>query len=295
MNQLQMIRGTHAILGRIAPTMTAHRARELFLTPRRAPERPWEAAVESSGTRSTLTDGTSVLRFGGSGRRVLMLHGWEGRATQFGPLASLLVPLGYELLALDAPAHGRSPGTQANLLQFAGALLSAQEEFGPFHAVVGHSMGGGAATLALARGLRAERAVLLGAPASIAGVLARFGQHVGLPSAAQARFVAAIETHVGVAVDEVQVDAVATRLTQPALVVHDRDDREVPFEDGVAIARAWRGANFLVTEGLGHRRVLRDESVLGAIARFVARDGDALASPHRPAERAASNLDALAR
>jgi len=26
----------------------------------------------------------------------------------------------------------------------------------------------------------------------------------------------------------------------PLLVVHDRDDREVPWEDGAAIAAAWR-------------------------------------------------------
>jgi pimeloyl-ACP methyl ester carboxylesterase len=269
MSQLRFLRAAHAIVGRLAPTATAHRARTVFLTPRRAPERPWESAVEARGFRQTLPDGASVLRFGGPGPRVLALHGWEGRATQLGPLAESLVPRGFEVLALDGPAHGKSPGRQAHPIAFARALLAADEALGPFHAVVGHSMGGGATALALDWGLRAERAVLLGAPASIAGVLARFGRYVGLPSGAQSRFVAAVEAHVGVPVDEVQVDAVAARLRVPALVVHDRGDLEVPFEDGLAIARSWRGASLLTTDGLGHRRVLRDPDVLAAVASFI--------------------------
>ena len=47
-------------------------------------------------------------------------------------------------------------------------------------------------------------------------------------------------------------------LTAPVLVVHDRGDAEIPWQHGAAIARAWRGAEMLITEGLGHRRILRD-------------------------------------
>jgi hypothetical protein len=56
----------------------------------------------------------------------------------------------------------------------------------------------------------------------------------------------------------------------PMLVVHDRDDREVPFADGAAIAAVWPGARFLETSGLGHRRVLRDPAVVEAVVDFVA-------------------------
>ena len=56
----------------------------------------------------------------------------------------------------------------------------------------------------------------------------------------------------------------------PLLVVHDRDDREVPWEDGAAIAAAWPRARRLDTEGLGHQRILRDPAVTQAVADFIA-------------------------
>ena len=83
----------------------------------------------------------------------LALHGWEGRAAQFQPLASRLVPLGFQVVALDAPAHGRSPGREADPVVFADALQEAAAELGDVHAVVGQSMGGASVLYALSRGL----------------------------------------------------------------------------------------------------------------------------------------------
>ena len=62
----------------------------------------------------------------------------------------------------------------------------------------------------------------------------------------------------------------APALTQPLLVVHDRGDAEIPWQHGTALARAWPGAELLMTEGLGHRRVLRDPDVVAASVAFVA-------------------------
>ncbi len=55
----------------------------------------------------------------------------------------------------------------------------------------------------------------------------------------------------------------------PTLVIHDRHDREVRWEDGAAIAGAWPQAQLLTTEGLGHRRILQDASVIARIAGFI--------------------------
>jgi len=35
------------------------------------------------------------------------------------------------------------------------------------------------------------------------------------------------------------------------------------------ITRAWRGADMLMTEGLGHRRILRDPDVVAAAVAFL--------------------------
>lgn len=269
---LHFLRAQNAVLGRIAPDRAAAAAQDLFLQPRRAAERPWEAEVEASAERFRLKVGFSVLRWRADrddAPRVLCMHGWEGRATQFGVLAATLRARGLEVVALDGPGHGRSAGREAHPVEFARAMLAADRELGPFDAVVGHSMGGAATSLALAWGLRAERAVLLASPSSIDGVLERFADVIGLPPPARARLMARVESTVGFARAELNVAHAAEGLSIPALVVHDRADLEVPYADGQAIAERWPGATLLPVEGLGHRRVLRDPSVVQAVASFL--------------------------
>ena len=49
----------------------------------------------------------------------------------------------------------------------------------------------------------------------------------------------------------------------------DRDDDEVAWTDGAAIAEAWPGARLVTTTGLGHRRILRDAQVVSQAVSFV--------------------------
>jgi pimeloyl-ACP methyl ester carboxylesterase len=56
---------------------------------------------------------------------------------------------------------------------------------------------------------------------------------------------------------------------QPALIVHDLDDREVPWGEGEYYARHWPGARLLTTTGLGHNRVVDDADVIEQALRFV--------------------------
>ena len=271
---LQAFRASNQVLGRVFPNWTAARAQDVFMRPRRSGRRHWEAAVEERAERVRLKTGLSALRWSSkletARGTVLCIHGWEGRATQFDPLAQQLVELGFDVLAVDGPGHGQSPGREANPVEFSRALLLVDHECGPFHAVVGHSMGAGASALALSWGLRAGRAALLASPSSITGVLTRYARFVGLPPAAEARFFKRVARHVGFGDQELDVANVAEALDMPGLVIHDRDDLEVPFTDGEAIARHWPRASFTPVVGLGHRKLLRDSEVLGQVTRFVA-------------------------
>lgn len=267
---LTTLRASNAVLGRLAPKSTARRNGRLFTTPRPRAVRPWEQSVEAGAARVQLATGLSGLYWPGSGPSVLALHGWEGRATQFGPLAEHLAGSDASLLSLDGPAHGRSTGTRANPIAFARALLDADRERGPFDAVVGHSMGAASAALAIAWGLRVDRAVFIAGPASLSGVLRRFAGFVGLPDRAQRDFVAELEAVAGVPSGNVDVTSVAGLVTVPVLVFHDVEDRDVPIGDGRVIADTLPNARLIETRGLGHNKILRDPEVLAVAAEFLA-------------------------
>ena len=275
MNSLSTIRTTTRVLGTIAPRLTAGLARKLMMTPRVHQPREWERGALESAERITFRFGLSGLRWGNGGPVVLMMHGWQGRPTQFKQFIAPLLAAGRQVIALEAPGHGRSPGPESNVYLFAQALLDAAAELRGVESVVGHSMGGSAALIAMGEHRYAERAVVIGSPGSLVRVLDRFADSIALPEAAKRSFFDLVDERVGVPASELDTSRIGPHLHMPGLVVHDRDDDMVPFAEGEAIARAWPQARFLATEGLGHRQVLADPGVVHAVASFLT-DGEAL-------------------
>ena len=259
------LRTAGRVLGRLSPAFAARLARRLATRPMRGPDR----AVPPGAEPITFRFGLAGLRWGTHGPRILALHGWEGRASQFRGLGERLAARGYQLIAIDAPGHGRSAGAEANPIVFADALVEAASELGPLHAVVGHSMGGAAALLAQSRGLHVTRSVTIAAPAGLPDVLVRLSRGFGLPARAAQKFIAQMQRHAGEPVAGIDIATLGGGVHGATLVIHDRGDTVIPFADGERIARTLQG-ELVATDGLGHRNVLREASVLDRIAIFLA-------------------------
>lgn len=266
MSSLNWVRGINATLGRVAPQWAAGRMRQLFMTPTELPPRDWELPLLASSERITLRFGLSALRWG-EGPAVLLMHGWGGRPTQFAALIEKLVGAGYGVIALDAPAHGRSPGSEADVVLFARALLEAASELPPLRAVIGHSMGGASALLATQMGLRAETLVTVAAPSKVLTVLRGFANYVGLPPQARSSFIRQVEQQAGIPAK--QLDVARYELGMPGLVVHAEDDRQVRVTESVAIHQAWPGSRLLRLPGGGHHRVLADAVLADAVLELL--------------------------
>lgn len=270
---LSALRSFNSSLGLAAPGVSARVAEHLFTSPRRHRPPARERWAERVGAREELGPGLSLIRWGaGPGRpRVLAMHGWEGRATQWGPIAEALVHAGFEVVAPEAPGHGHSSGRRATPLDFADVMDLADARHGPFVAVVAHSVGGVATGLALERGLRAERAVLIASPARVREVLRGFAGMIGLSSAAEDAFMTRMQRRTGIAPVDFDIAALGRGFEQPALIVHSRDDREVGFGEAEALAASWPHASLQAFEDLGHRRILRDPEVVARCVDFVSR------------------------
>lgn len=269
------LRQFFAVAGRLSPRLASRAAFELLTRPRgRNPPQPWErepSALVPRGLR--LPGGLHALDWGGSGPLVLAAHGWRGRPTQFGRIAAALVPAGFRVVALDSPGHGRSRGQHATPRRVAGALLQAAEALGPVHALIGHSLGGAAAAIALEFGLDARRLVLLAAPSRPSRMISAFADRVGLPPRARQALDRRFDAHAGRPVARLDTVALSPPAGVDVLVVHDRDDEVIPVDEARRLEAAWPSAGFLYTQGLGHRNVLADASVVRAVTAFVAGAG----------------------
>lgn len=207
------------------------------------------------------------------GPTALLVHGWGGHARQLLPLAESLAQQGLRPVLLEMPAHGRSAGSASNLPQFARAIEYAvarlQQDGHAIGVLAAHSLGANAAAHAASRGLGIDRLVLLAPPASPRAYTRYFAQVFGLSESTRAAMQRRIEAREGILMQQFEPAAVAPRIRVPTLVVHDRGDRINAFADGQAFAHAIEGARLAATEGLGHRRILKDPAVLGQVAVFA--------------------------
>lgn len=271
MSTLSWIRGVNGTLGHLAPEHVAGKMRRAFMSPRTLPPRDWELPLLARAERITLRFGLSALRWG-QGPTVLLMHGWEGRPTQFAALIETLVAAGHTVVSLEGPGHGRSPGHQAHVVLFARALLEAAAELPPLRAVIGHSMGGASVMLALQWGLRAEAAVSIAAPARLLGVMRGFARNLGLPARARAAFIRQVERDIGVQI--ARLDVTGYQLDLPGLVVHASDDVLVPAGESQVIHKAWFDSRLLLLEEGGHVRVLADPRLGEAVLELLARTNE---------------------
>ncbi|GAA3917706.1 alpha/beta hydrolase [Luteimonas lutimaris] len=272
--KLALLRTGFRVGAWLQPRRTLERAGNLFSTPlpstrsralRASSGGAVEEALDVGGRRiHTYTWGDPA-----SQPWVLLAHGWSSHGTRFLPWIAPLREAGYAVVAFDQPAHGRSEGRRSNLPEFVDTLAAVAGRHGPAAAVLGHSLGGAAVTIAMARGLHANRAVLIAPAADPVAAAQRFARVIGLPMRLCRRMVAMFEAMVGASFDEFQAQRNAPRIGCPALVVHDLCDREVPWEEGERYARFWHGSRLLSTHGLGHNRIVDDPAVISAVLGFL--------------------------
>ncbi len=269
MNVIDLLRIKNKILGVFMPETVARANANLFLSPRRFKLKDWELNAEQSCRRVKFGEELSAACWGNGDKKALLVHGWESRATQMYELVKPLVAKGYTVIAIDAPLHGHSKGTESNPLAFARAVVSASEELGPFDAAIGHSMGGASLSIAMESGVRFKRSVLMSSPSCLYNVLMAFARFMGLSERCQHRFVRNIEKRVGRPSRELDVGRVFSDIKPDALLVHAEDDQEIPHHSMMDIAKAHPDLKTHSVTGLGHRKILRDTEVAELVARYI--------------------------
>jgi pimeloyl-ACP methyl ester carboxylesterase len=265
--------GFHS-LGPLLPGLAGRVALRLFSTPQRRLIAERDQAVMASAQTVTIPHGGLNLigYMWGQGPTILLMHGWESSASYLAGFVKPLVERGFRVVAFDAPAHGTSPGRQTNLVDFSQAEQAVVARFGPVHGVIGHSFGGASTVtmLELNPTLSLTRLVLIASPAKLSQAIDSFSRLAHLPASVIHHMNDLIHHRFGRSVDSFDIKNLAASLPMPGLVIHDRLDDVIPFSEAEAIVSLWPQASLLPTEGLGHRRILRDPQVIRHVVDFLA-------------------------
>ena len=270
-----------SITSTMSPQLAARIAYPMFVTPSPRRElRPEERRIMDEARETSVRVRSSklnVYEWKKGPDVVLLVHGWQGRASQFNVLVRSLRARGFTVVAFDAPACGASEGTTTDIADYIDAMRKLQRIYGPFAGVVGHSFGALAALSAVNEGLVARRVVGVGTIPDAAFLLSSFAERLQLSKATVNALVERFQFTRSLGDIDIRdrFSGIKNPINVPTLFVHDQDDSRVPHTASEQLQAAHGpSSRLLLTRDYGHSAVLAAGEAIDAMVDFLAENSD---------------------
>jgi len=268
---------TGKILQFIATPLATLYAIKLFKTPIKYKTPAREKMMAKSTQKEMLlipeiNKKVMVYTYGYSKRKVLLVHGWSGRGTQLYKIADKLLENGFMTISFDAPAHGKSEGKTTMMTEFIATSKFLEEKFGPFEIAIGHSLGGMAVLNSVKQGFKIKKAIIIGAGDIITDIIKHFVNKIELKPKIVGKMKEYFLKKFGEDIDNYSASVAAKKVTIPTFIIHDTEDKEVPVSCAHHIRQNILQGELLITNGLGHTRILKDDIVITKIIEYIKRN-----------------------
>lgn len=249
-------------------------ARKLFITPikHKIPKREFHMEAESVQTKlfiPTINKEIVVYSYGNSDKKILLVHGWSGRGTQLVKIADAVLDKGFSTISFDAPAHGKSGTKTTLMLEFIESVLEVEKVYGPFEFAIGHSLGGMSILNAIKKGLKVKKAVVIGSGNSVINIVNTFVEKIGLPNKVAVLMRNSFENKYHFEMESFSAYVAAKEVKIPVLVIHDNNDEDIPVSEAHHLVENLSDKEVLITDNLGHRKILGDSNVIAKIVEFL--------------------------
>lgn len=260
-------------LERFAPFLAQRYFIKIFFTPLKYPVPEKEKQIVAlAETFSFAVNKKRIQGYQwGSGPRVLLVHGWAGRCSQFRKFIEVLVAEGFQVVGFDGPAHGKSEGKSTDIVEFELALRRIFDLKGVPEAIIAHSFGGGAVLYAAMNGLPVKKLINIASPTIDNEIIGTYLRTINGSWKTGDFFKKYILKKTGKTFHEFTAMHFIKNLPEriSLLLVHDEDDREAGINQPFALKEAYPHTEMFITKGLGHTRILKDEDVIMRCVTFI--------------------------
>lgn len=272
---LKYIRTKFKILSAISKRKTAEKAFILFCTPqyrnrKKLPKIFLEAELVRFSFHNYHIQG---YRWNASSdKKILILHGFESSVVNFDHYVRPLIREDYCVLAFDAPAHGRSSGKVVNVLAYKEFIDHINKKYGPVKNFIAHSFGGLALCLTVEKWKHDDtyKLVLIAPAAETTTAIDSFFDLLQLDKRVRSGFDNIIKENSGYSPEWFSVSRACNHMKAQLLICQDKDDALTPLRDLQGLMnKGFPNIHFYITEGLGHRRIYRDNKVFKVILDFL--------------------------
>ncbi|HEV7781253.1 MAG TPA: alpha/beta fold hydrolase [Chitinophagaceae bacterium] len=272
---LGYIRAKFQALTSVSKKKAAQKAFELFCTPQSRNKKKLPKIFETGEKLAFVLNDNVVRgwRFNHPAeRKVLICHGFESSVINFDRYIKPLVKKGYEVLAFDAPAHGRSGGKTITAPRYKDMILAIHKEYGPVRSFMAHSFGGLAVSLALEEiGHQSDYRLVLIAPATeTTTAIDSFFRLLKLDPVLRPEFEKIIIRTGGVGPEWYSIRRAMGNIWAKTRWYQDEEDEVTPMQDVLKVKEEnYPNIEFVFTTGLGHRRIYRDNKVTRSVIEFL--------------------------
>lgn len=263
------------LLSAVSKKKAAEIAIDLFCTPQFRHRKPLPKNFIDAEKLHFIIHGETVQGYrwnkGGS-KKVLIAHGFNSSVASFDRYVQPLINKGYEVLAFDAPAHGRSTGTKINAAIYKDMIMMINEQYGPIKSFMAHSFGSLGVSLALEDIPHDDsyRLVLIAPATESKAAIDFFFSFLKLNEAVRKEFEEMIYQVRQRPTSWYSVSRAIKNIHAKVGWYHDEDDDTTPWEDAKKVMEQnYPNINFVVTKGLGHRKIYRDNKISESIIDFL--------------------------
>lgn len=244
------------ILSLFSSKYAAKKALNLFSTPIKGGVTETQSDFLNSAIKDILLyDNLKITtyRWEGNKETILLAHGWESNAARWKKTVKALQQLGYNIIALDAPAHGNSDGKQFNALLYSECINVVVKKFNP-SIFIGHSVGGMAIVFYHHnyKFANIEKMVLLGMPSELKDVFKRYVNMMSYNKRIETQINEIAFERFGKYPKEFSTAKFLENATFSGLIIHDEKDPVIPYNDALLIHEKFKNSTLITTQNLGH-------------------------------------------
>lgn len=268
---IKIIGNYYNVLSYFSQDYAANKALKLFTTPRKGYIKEKQADFLGTAFKEELIYNqlpVMTYRWLGKKETILLAHGWESNASRWKKLIKQLNKSGFNVVALDAPAHGRSGSKDFNAILYSEFIAVVAKRFKP-SILIGHSVGG-MSSVFFQQKYQLEsvhKLVLLGTPSEFTDVMGRYTNMLGYNQRITKRIDSIIIERFGKTSEEFSTSKIIRELNQQSLIIHDEDDAIIPYNDAILIHKHARKGQLITTKGFGHS--LNNETITSYIEEFI--------------------------
>jgi pimeloyl-ACP methyl ester carboxylesterase len=272
---LGYIRTKFRFLSFVSKKKAAAKALDLFRTPQQRVRKQLSKIFDEAEKLQFKLEGLSILGYRwnhNADKKVLIIHGFESSIVNFDHYVHPLINKGYEVLAFDAPGHGLSGGKTITAPLFSAMIETIHENYGPIQSFIAHSFGGLALSLAL-ENIKHDgsyKIVLIAPATETKTAIDQFFDLLQLNGEVRKEFDKLIIELGGHPAEWYSIHRAIKHIKAQILWLHDEDDLQTPLSDALKVKNEnWPNVKFIITKGLGHSRIYRDDKIVQEIIGFL--------------------------